>query len=349
MSNEFNLLIQHRGGKATASGKNEKCPHISGLYAKWAPTKNHLHDKGTRLVHTIVPMLLTEARDHIEQVPEFAQNRTELQQLVKLQSENPGKSVAHLYKDDNRLRCVAESTYQKTFLSNIRGATEVPEHFTGTKEFEKVNFGRMPSRCRFLFGQKIYQKHAKAQYDKYLFDASKNQILGKKSGKKINVNSILPHEITIRACQQGGMSFRNGAMTMDESMSEKVEINLQWLALVQSMKEKIKGNQTFGEWVPLCDTSGSMGGTDRNIGGSIMDVAVALSLLMAESSCVEGNAWAGKIITFQSSPSLVKIDNIPQMKASKESLKNANSIEEMKDMLGDLKHCLLYTSDAADE
>lgn len=334
LSNEFNQLIQHRGGKATASGKNEKCPQISGLYAKWAPTKNHLHDKGTRLVHTIVPMLLTEARDHIEQVPEFAQNRTELQQLIKLQSGNPGKSVAHLYKDDNRLRCVAESTYQKTFLSNIRGASEVPEHFTGTKEFEKVNFGRMPSRCRFLFGQKIYQKHAKAQYDKYLFEASKNQILGKKTGKKINVNSILPHEITIKARGSGHHQ------TLEETMSEKVEVNLQWLALVQSMKDKIKGNENFGEWVPLCDTSGSMGGYEPNVGGSVMDVAVALSLLMAESSCVEGNIWAGSILTFQSSPSLVRINDIPKMNASKESLRDANSIEEMTGLLGDLRNRL---------
>ena len=239
-----------------------------------------------------------------------------------------------MYKDDERLRTVAESTYQKTFLSNIRRATEVPEHFTGTNEFEKVNFARMPSRCRFLFGQKLYQKKAKTQYDKYLFDASKNQILGKKSGKKITINSILPHEITIRA----QMIARNNRATMEENMSEKVEVNLQWLALVQSMREKLQGDKNFGQWIPLCDTSGSMQGYQKDIGGSVMDVACSLSLLMAESSCVEGNPWGGKIITFAGQPKFVEIKNIPVMgaKGAKEKLRNCNSLEEMESLLGDL-------------
>ena len=339
LSKEFNQLVQARGGKATAKeGSSGRCPQISGLYAKWAPTKNHKHDKATRIVHTIVPMLLTEVRDQIDQVPEFARNRTELKQLISLQSQNPDKSVAHLYKDDERLRSVAESTYQKTFLANIRRATEVPEHFTGTNEFEKVNFGRMPSRCRFLFGQKLYQKKAKTQYDKYLFDASKNQILGKKSGKKVTINSILPHEITLRARH----GRRGGAASMEESMSEKVEVNLQWIALVQSMREKIQGDKNFGQWIPLCDTSGSMMGNDKNIGGSVLDVACALSLLMAESSYVPGNPWGGKIITFAGRPKLVEIKNIPVMGAAnaKEKLRNANSLEEMESLLGDLNQRL---------
>ena len=335
LSKEFTQLVQARGGKATAKeGASGRCPHISGLYAKWAPTKNHQHDKATRIVHTIVPMLLTEVRDQIDQVPEFGQNRTELKQLISLQSQNPDKSVAHLYKDDERLRSVAESTYQKTFLANIRRATEVPEHFTGTNEFEKVNFGRMPSRCRFLFGQKLYQKKAKTQYDKYLFDASKNQILGKKSGKKITINSILPHEITLRARNSRG----GGRASMEDAMSEKVEINLQWIALVQSMREKIKEDQNFGQWIPLCDTSGSMGGYDASMGGSAMDVACALSLLMAESTKVDGNPWGGKVLTFAGRPKLIEIHNIPEIGAAnaKEKLRNANSLQEMESLLGDL-------------
>jgi len=337
LSKEFNELVRARGGKATAKeGTSGRCPQISGLYAKWAPTKNHQHDKATRLVHTIVPMLLTEIKDQVEQVPEFAKNRTELKKLISLQTQNPDKSVAHLYKDDERLRSVAESTYQKTFLANIRRATEVPEHFTGTNEFEKVNFSRMPSRCRFLFGQKLYQKKAKTQYDKYLFDASKNQILGKKSGKKITINSILPHEITLRA-RKG-----NGRSTMEESMSEKVEVNLQWLALVQSMREKMAGDKNFGQWIPLCDTSGSMGGFDPSMGGSAMDVACSLSLLMAESSVAKGNPWGGKIITFAGQPKLVEIKDIPTMGAAgaKEKLRNCNSLEEMQSLLGDINRRL---------
>ena len=334
LSNEFNQLVQHRGGKVFASpNESEICLHISGLYAKWAPTKNHIHDKATRLVHSIVPMLMNEVRDQIDQIPELAENKHELKELIKLQSEHPEKSVAHLYKDNNRLRCIAEKTYQKMFLSNIRRATKVPEHFTGTKEFDKVNFSCMPSRCRFLFGQKIYYKHAKAAYDKYLFDACKNAILGRKKGKKVNINSILPHEITKKA-KMGYL----GDKTKEVYMSSRVETNIQWLSLVQSMKEKLQEDQTFGEWIPLCDTSGSMNGNNSNIGGSEMDVAVALSLLMAESSSVEGNAWAGKIMTFQDYPQIVDIKGIPKMSSvTKEELKNCYSMSDMNELLGDLE------------
>jgi len=167
----------------------------------------------------------------------------------------------------------------------------------------------------------------------YLFDACKNAILGRKRGIKININSILPHEITKKA-KMGYI----GDKIKEENMSSRVETNIQWLSLVQSMKEKVQEDQTFGEWIPLCDTSGSMNGNNSNIGASEMDVAVALSLLMAESSSVEGNAWAGKIMTFQDYPQIVDIKGIPKMSSvTKEELKNCYSMSDMNELLGDLE------------
>ena len=67
-----------------------------------------------------------------------------------------------------------------------------------------------------------------------------------------------------------------------------------------------------------------------------MDVAV--SLLMAESSSVEGNAWAGKIMTFQDYPQIVDIKGIPKMSSvTKEELKNCYSMSDMNELLGDLE------------
>ena len=101
------------------------------------------------------------------------------------------------------------------------------------------------------------------------------------------------------------------------------------MTLVQSIKEeRASGEENIGDWLPLCDVSGSMTGTP-------MDVAIALSLLMAESSCVEGNIWAGKVMTFEENPRIVNIDGIPKQ-VSKEEFENIESFEEQTELLGDL-------------
>ena len=104
----------------------------------------------------------------------------------------------------------------------------------------------------------------------------------------------------------------------------------------------MEGDKNFGQWIPLCDTSGSMGGFDPSMGGSAMDVACSLSLLMAESSVAKGNPWGGKIITFAGQPKPVEIKDIPTMGATgaKEKLRNCNSLEEMQSLLGDINRRL---------
>ena len=84
-------------------------------------------------------------------------------------------------------------------------------------------YNRMASRCRLLFGKKVFAKHDKARYDQFVWDAAKNALLSKK-GAKINTGSVLPHELTAKRGLRG---------------TEKMELNLQWNDMVNSMKEKL--------------------------------------------------------------------------------------------------------------
>lgn len=78
-------------------------------------------------------------------------------------------------------------------------------------------------------------------------------------------------------------------------------MDLQWRGIVARMAEARLQNQN--EWVPVCDVSGSMTGEP-------MQVAVALSLLLAESAPV-GSALRGKMFTFHELPTLVTVPDVP--------------------------------------
>ena len=111
-----------------------------------------------------------------------------------------------------------------------------------------------------------------------------------------------------------------------------MELNLQWLALVQSLKEQFAASKDkTGDWLPMCDVSESMQGTPS------IQVAIALSLLVAESSCTKGNIWGGKVMTFEENPTFCEISGIPA-KVTHEDIERVNSQKEMIDLLGNLQH-----------
>ncbi|KAL7581802.1 hypothetical protein ACA910_022328 [Epithemia clementina (nom. ined.)] len=180
-------------------------------------------------------------------------------------------------------------------LSKQRGAAQVPEHFIGSGEWHSVNYNRMASKCRQMHGH-IYQKHDKERYNKYLDDAKEEAkvVLQQRAenkdaslSNKIKAGVLLPHTIIRNALKHNH----------DAESVAADEANLQWLQLVQDTRES--GRLPLS--VSICDVSGSMSGTP-------MDVAIALSLLVAELA-PQGSQWRGKVITFSEVPKLV---NVPE-------------------------------------
>lgn len=86
-------------------------------------------------------------------------------------------------------------------LSTLRAAAMVPEHFVGKGDWKSVDYDRMASRCRLLYGVSVFAKHDKERFKKFLDDAQKDA-LDKKPGEKVKsvkVGALLPHEVTERA------------------------------------------------------------------------------------------------------------------------------------------------------
>lgn len=104
---------------------------VAGLAAKWAPTPNGSHDKATG-ISTVVALLCEERG---------------------LLRSNSSKGVLVRFQQ---------------LLSVLRRAAQLPESFAGRGEWGLVEYGRMPSVCRRLFGSSVFRKHDEERYDAFL-------------------------------------------------------------------------------------------------------------------------------------------------------------------------------------
>uniref|UniRef100_A0A7S4DK63 DUF2828 domain-containing protein n=1 Tax=Lotharella globosa TaxID=91324 RepID=A0A7S4DK63_9EUKA len=98
----------------------------SGLFAKWAPTPNGMHDKKTPIVDAIVERVFPKEK---YKLPDGT---------------------------DEEYLSFMRQRYQRDVLSPLRRYAEVPEHFVGRGEWDLVNYKRMASRCRMLYGEKVH-------------------------------------------------------------------------------------------------------------------------------------------------------------------------------------------------
>ena len=219
---------------------------VPGLFAKWAPTAGGMHDKETGIVQGIAALL------------------------------------ADRKCDGPLLAC---ENYMRNYVRPLRAAAQIPEHYLGKRAFDKVNYERMPSRCRLLYGA-VYKKWDPAGYNAHLELCRQRVLSGDTNkGSSVKVDALLPHEVTAAA----------------EKNPESVEPNLQWHEVVQRCASEMEATGLF---IPVCDVSGSMTGTP-------MEVAIALSLLLCEAQSRE-SVFFGTVITFHEEPRMVQVLDIPE-------------------------------------
>jgi hypothetical protein len=113
---------------------------VTGYFAKWAPSSNGAHDKATRLVGIISALMFPTVGD--------------------LGDANTFLSIP----------------FQQRILSPLRAAEQVPEHFIGKGRWDQVDYNRMPSRCRMLFGERLFQKWDKVRICTSLINSLYNDL-----------------------------------------------------------------------------------------------------------------------------------------------------------------------------
>ncbi|VVB14791.1 unnamed protein product [Arabis nemorensis] len=163
---------------------------------------------------------------------------------------------------------------RKQVLVPLRKTLQLPEVYMGASDWNSLPYNRVASVAMKSY-KEIFLKRDAERFQQYLEDA--------RSGKtKIAAGAVLPHEII------GELNGGDGGQVAE----------LQWKRMVDDMRKK--GSLT--NCIAISDVSGSMRGTP-------MEVAVALGLLVSESS---EDPWRGKLITFSENPELhlVKGDDL---------------------------------------
>ncbi|KAF8701423.1 hypothetical protein HU200_033586 [Digitaria exilis] len=159
---------------------------------------------------------------------------------------------------------------RREVLVPLRKVLELPEVYMSAQRWSELPYTRVASVAMRRY-KDLFKKHDEARFDKYLEDVE--------AGKaKTAAGALLPHEIAAAA-------FRGE----EDDVSE-----LQWRRMVEDLRKK----GSLSNCIAVCDVSGSMSGTP-------MEVCVALGLLISELS---EKPWAGRVITFSSTPQIHKIE-----------------------------------------
>lgn len=178
-------------------------------------------------------------------------------------------------------------------LGELREYAKFPERLMCQRRWSEIAYKAVPAACMKANAER-FMEHDRRRFSKHL----ECLVSGKVAA---NTGALLPHEILAdvsggRTCRgQGRQRASRGAGGPVAAMLAQA----QWEALVA----KLRDEGVLDGCIPVCDVSGSMM-QEAAPGVACMDVAVALSLLLAE--VVEGPC-ARKLITFSTSPSIVEL------------------------------------------
>lgn len=166
--------------------------------------------------------------------------------------------------------------YRKT-LSVLRGRINVLEKLMSANRWDEIEFDKIPSRAGVIY------RNAFARRD---ILAKKYEAFAKDANKKVNAETLYPHDIAHRAF--------NCWYTNSLAISDPTRLMLQkyW----DNLPDFYRGRQENG--IAVVDVSGSMDGTP-------LEAAVSLGAYIADKS---RGPFANHFITFSSQPQLVEFE-----------------------------------------
>lgn len=154
---------------------------------------------------------------------------------------------------------------RRTALVPLRSALELPEVYMSAGRWDSLPYNRVASVAMKNY-KKLFLKHDATRFSEYLEKVRQGKA-------KVAAGALLPHKIIADA---------------GDEVAE-----LQWKRMVEDLSRM--GH--LRNCIAVCDVSGSMGGTP-------MEVSVALGLLISELS---EEPWKGRVITFSEDPEMHRI------------------------------------------
>ena len=165
----------------------------------------------------------------------------------------------------------------RQMLSGLRRKIDVVERKMCAKEWDKIDYERVPSRAGLIYN-KAFRRHDEERYEKYLESVEKGEA-------KIHAATLYPYDIVRKV--------------HNEPKSVK-ECDLLW----KNQPNWLEG--TDEKAIVVCDTSGSMYGGYWGGRRSVAPIYVSVSLSIYFAERNKG-AFHNKFITFSSAPRLQTI------------------------------------------
>ncbi len=180
---------------------------------------------------------------------------------------------------------VKNEILRKKYIAPLRKHLDLVETHLVKKEYNEIDYQKVPSRCMFIHGKEMNKKKQPNAFYRNDTDRFKGYVESLKKGEaKVNAKDLYPHEII--ATYHDGHSFQSS------SVNELVEA--QW----KVMEEKMRGVGKMGKTLVLSDVSGSMSGLP-------MSISIALGILISGS--IDHAAFKNCIMTFHESPAFYQL------------------------------------------
>ncbi|KAF9904272.1 hypothetical protein EC991_002875 [Linnemannia zychae] len=173
----------------------------------------------------------------------------------------------------NRVR----QLYRQEYYVPLRKATPVLETFMTSDRWNEIVYNRVPS-IAMKNNKELFEAYDKERFSEYLASVAKGETT-------IASQALLPHQLVTEAT-----SLQNASR--DDLRIKTIEA--QWKSYVDRLASSGKMEST----IAICDVSGSMSGEP-------MEVAIALSLLLAQLSHPPFNRV---VLTFSANPTIHTIN-----------------------------------------
>ncbi|KAF9089965.1 hypothetical protein BGX23_006336 [Mortierella sp. AD031] len=172
----------------------------------------------------------------------------------------------------NRVR----QLYRQEYYVPLRKATPVLETFMASDRWNEIIYNRVPA-VAMKNNKELFEAHDKDRFAEYLASVSKGETT-------IAAQALLPHQLVSEA---------TSLQDVDRDDLRIKTIEAQWESYIDRLAQTGKMDSS----IAICDVSGSMSGQP-------MEVAIALSLLLAQLSRPPFNRV---VITFSANPTIHQI------------------------------------------
>ena len=174
---------------------------------------------------------------------------------------------------------VSAKQYRK-ILSTLRERLNVLERFMSGKEWDEIDFSKIPSCAGLRYSHCFStREELKERYREFMSNRS----------VKVNASVLYPYECTVKASRVYNKSLND---------PERMAVNTYWANLPDYI-----GDNDAGNFMCVCDTSGSMTWSSKN--PLPIDVATSLAMYFAERA---KGPFHNHYISFSSHPQLIEIE-----------------------------------------